>query len=62
MIDDDKRDKQRVSLAQMVRQIRDEMPLQIELAHVQASLVKARYDAFVRVGFTPGQALFLCKA
>lgn len=60
-MNDDKRDKERVNLAQLIRNIRDEMPMQIELQQVHARLTKAKYDALVREGFTPEQAIQLCK-
>lgn len=61
-MNDDNRDKERVNLAQSIKTIRDEMPLQIELQQVLAKLAKAKFDALVREGFTPEQALSLCKS
>lgn len=61
MTDDDKRDKQRAALAQLIKQAIEDMPLQIELAQVQAKLTRVKYDALVKEGFTQEQALLLCK-
>ncbi len=36
------------------------MPAQIQLAAVQAKLHRISYDAHIKEGFTPEQALVLC--
>lgn len=54
-------DRQRVKLAQLVGQLRDELPAHVEMAGMQAKLMRARYQALVREGFTEAQALELCK-
>lgn len=58
---DDKRDKERVSIAQTIRQLKEEMVMRIELEQTLAKLTKAKFDALVREGFTPEQAIQLCK-
>lgn len=46
-------------LAELIRQARDEFMMRTELFAVVAAESKAKYDAFVAVGFSPEQALRL---
>lgn len=50
-------DKQRAQLEELKRNI----PIQIETLKIIAQLTRARYEALIESGFTPEQALFLCK-
>jgi hypothetical protein len=61
MNNDDKRDQHRVELARSIRRLREEMPMQLELQQLLARITKAKYDALVAEGFTPDQALTICK-
>jgi len=54
-------DKPRVALAQLVRDLREQLPAHIELAQLQAKISRAKYLALVNQGFTEVQALELCK-
>jgi hypothetical protein len=58
MTDDD---KARVALAQVVRDIRDNIAAHIEYNQLQARITRAKYIALVKEGFTEAQALQLCK-
>jgi len=48
-------------LKDSVNYIRDTMEQNIELNKLLAKLLKEKYDALVKEGFPPEQALFLCK-
>ncbi len=44
-----------------VRQIEKDMPEQLRFIKLQAKFHKAKYDALIKEGFEPEQALELCK-
>ena len=44
-----------------LEQFKRDLPLYIEMQKAKASLTKATFDAYVKEGFTPDQALELCK-
>lgn len=54
-------DKPRVALAQLVRDMRDNIAAHIEYSQIQARITRAKYLALVKEGFTEAQALQLCK-
>jgi hypothetical protein len=54
-------DKGRVALAQLVRDMRDNIAAHIEVNQLQARITRAKYIALVKEGFTEAQALQLCK-
>jgi hypothetical protein len=54
-------DKGRVALAQLVRDMRDNIAAHIEINQLQARVTRAKYLALVKEGFTEAQALQLCK-
>jgi len=54
------KEEDRVSLAQNVRTLRENLPALLELAGINAHLVRAKYVALVKEGFTEAQALDLC--
>lgn len=54
-------DKGKVVLAQLVRDLRDNLPAHIELGQLQARIMRARYLALRDEGFDEHQALTLCK-
>lgn len=54
-------DQERVKSAQALKQLRDDMPLLLEHIALQAQMTKAKFDQLVKNGFTPEQALILCK-
>jgi len=54
-------DKGRVALAQLVKDMRDNIAAHIEINQLQARITRAKYIALVKEGFTEAQALQLCK-
>lgn len=58
-------DQERVKSAQSLKQLRDaltnDLPQEMELAALLAKALKIRYDAFIKQGFSPEQALYLTK-
>ena len=54
-------DKGKVALAQLVRDLRENLPAHIELNQLQARLMRARYLALLAEGFNDQQALVLCR-
>lgn len=54
------KEEDRVSLAQNVRTLRENLPALLELAGINAQLTRAKFLALVKEGFTEGQALDLC--
>ena len=48
-------------LVHAIKDARDSFLLRTELFAVIAAETKAKYDAYLAHGFTPEQALFLCK-
>lgn len=54
-------DKQRVSMAQSVRELRESMPALLELARLNAQVTRVRYLSLVEQGFSSDQALKLCQ-
>lgn len=44
-----------------LEELRENMPLFIDLMEIQGKMAKAKFDAFVSAGFTPEQALELTK-
>lgn len=54
-------DKSKVTLAQLVRDLRENLPAHLELAVLQAKITRAKYQALIGEGFNDAQALVLCK-
>jgi hypothetical protein len=54
-------EKEQVSFAQAVKNLRDTLPAMLEWQALQARLQRARFEALVREGFTAEQALYLVK-
>lgn len=44
-----------------VEQIKRNMDTTVEWYGLQAQLIKAKYDAYISVGFSPSEALFLVR-
>jgi ribosomal protein L19E len=53
-------DNDKVSFAQAVKHLRENLPATIEYATIQAKTYRAKYLACVKEGFTEVQALELC--
>ncbi|RFP19155.1 hypothetical protein [Duganella sp. BJB475] len=54
-------DKGKVSLAVFVREMRENIAAHIEFAQLDARIKRAKYLALTKEGFTPQEALTLCK-
>lgn len=54
-------EKNIAELAKAVKKFRDNMMAFIEFNELQAKVDKAKYDAYVKQGFTAQQALYLIK-
>lgn len=54
-------DKPRVALAQLVRDMRENLAAHIEVNQLQARVIRAKYVALVKEGLSESQALELCK-
>ncbi len=55
-------DKQMETTLRAIRKIQATLPVIVEGQKAMAQVVRARYLALVEQGFTPEQALALCKA
>lgn len=53
-------EQERISIAQAVRNLRENMPALLEMAQLNAQITRAKYLALVKEGFTEAQALDLC--
>ena len=54
-------DKQKVEIAQQIKQARENMPAYIDMVKMQAQMTRIRYLALVAEGFSEVQAIELCK-
>lgn len=61
MNDDDKRERQQVTVAQLLKKAKEDFPAQVELEQYLAKLTRIKYLALVGEGFTETQALDLLK-
>jgi len=48
-------------MAQAVKAMRENLPALEDMHRLTSHLMRIRYDALLSEGFTPEQALFLCK-
>ena len=55
-------EKLQYDIANSVRTMKENMPALIEIEQLRAGLLRQKYIALVRSGFTDVQALELCKA
>lgn len=55
-------EKQAFELARFVATLKENLPAHMELAELNAKLTHKKYAAFIKEGFTPDQALQLCKS
>lgn len=49
------------ALESLLREVRTALPIQVQLAAIQAQVQRARFNAYVKEGFTEAQAIELCK-
>jgi hypothetical protein len=54
-------DKDKVRLAVLVREMRENLAAHIEFAQLDAKIKRAKYLALVTEGFSEAEALILCK-
>jgi len=54
-------DKQKVTLAQSVRELRENIPAMIELTKLNAQITRVKYLSLVEQGFSTDQAHKLCQ-
>ncbi len=57
----DTNEKDLLQLAQGVKAMRERLPALLEFHQLNARLMRAKYQAFVKEGFTQEQALYLCQ-
>lgn len=57
---DDEQEKVRAGLAQLLRNLRETWPLQLDLIGFKAKTVRARFLALLAEGFSVDEALRLC--
>ncbi len=55
-------DKSRVNMAQLVRDMKENMPALIEFEQLQARKTRAKYLSLIEHGFNEAQAIQLCKS
>jgi hypothetical protein len=60
-VNDSNSDANRVSLAQAVRNLRENLPALLEMEDLQAKLSRKKFLCLVAEGFTETQALELCR-
>lgn len=56
------KDARRAELSKLVRGMRDDIDLHVDLASLVAQITRAKYLALVEEGFTVDQALILCRS
>lgn len=61
MNNEDKQERDRAKLAQQVAELVEFLPMRIDIERFTAKVTRARFLALVAEGFTPEQALELCK-
>lgn len=61
MSSDDKREQKQVILAKGLKELSDNMTALLEYERLNARLVREKYLSLIAVGFTPAEALELCK-
>ena len=54
-------DKEKVKRAQALAQLRENMAATLDFIALEAEVIRAKYLALVRNGFTEQQAIELCK-
>lgn len=54
-------DKSMSDFAKSVKSIRDNILAHCEYVSLNAKIQKSKYDSLIKEGFTPEQALVLCK-
>lgn len=57
---DDREEMSQAKCAQMLREMRENMPALLDMAVMTAKLYRHKYEALLKEGFTPEQALRLC--
>lgn len=54
-------DKQKVTLAQSVKELAENMPAMLELTALNAKITRKQFMALIEQGFTREEALQVCK-
>jgi hypothetical protein len=58
---EDKQEAERAKLARDIRDMQELMPLRLDLERALARITRIKFVALMAEGFTPEQALELCK-
>ena len=60
-MNDDKQERERAKIAQQIAEMNEVTPMRLDLERALAKITRAKFIALVGEGFTPEQALELCK-
>jgi len=60
MNEEDMQDARRAGMAKAIKLINDQWTHELELIAVKARLAHARYEALLKAGFPPADALAIC--
>lgn len=57
---EDAEEAKRAALAQDIKKMEESWVMQLQIMALRARIAKAKYDALVKAGFEPAQALKIC--
>lgn len=60
-MNEDKQERERAKLAQQIAELSEFLPMRCDLERFNAKVTRVRFVALIAEGFTPEQALELCK-